>query len=634
MQIVVLGMHRSGTSAITNLLHEMGAHVGDSAELLSPMGCNPEGFWERQDVEAVNDALLSSFNVSWDMPGNLALADLSPKAESDFLQTAQPIVDALNAHKPWAVKDPRFSLLLPQWLPLLDFPLAVLCWRHPVEVARSLKSRDGFPINYGLALWEWYTIAALRATEGIPRLFVSYNELMEDAPRGAAKLYQGCLDLGVSGLSELSAEQAEAIISPKLHRERATAEISGEFLNAQQSELLSWLDNPRDAFAGTVSEGARETLAGVGSLMREVKAANQRTAAANEGLKRSQARTLTCMHWTDGLSDASDVLLRSWSWKIGQYVGKAAGILSRASGGGPDDFLKKTCGEYRNWKKKRDLNVIALVAAYNEERLIATCLDNLISQGIGVYLIDNESTDRTVEIARQFEGCGLIGHETLHRKGCFSQNSLMHREEDIAQELDADWFIRVDVDEIPRPPSGFASLPSAFAAVEDRGFNAVEFMEYSFVATQEHPEHRPEDFQKTMLWYYPHQPFRPHLIRAWRRSFERVDLATTGGHEARFTGRKIYPELFILKHYAYMSRDWVIDKYIGKDFDPAEADKNTWQRILREEDIILPSERELRRYTSDAELDPSSPRVRRFIAEPGHQRGNLRGFPKTDRQPA
>jgi glycosyltransferase involved in cell wall biosynthesis len=65
----------------------------------------------------------------------------------------------------------------------------------------------------------------------------------------------------------------------------------------------------------------------------------------------------------------------------------------------------------------RSIRVIALLASYNEERFIAGCLENLIGQGLQVYLIDNESTDNTVAIAERYAGRGLIGIETLPRAG-------------------------------------------------------------------------------------------------------------------------------------------------------------------------------------------------------------------------
>ena len=97
------------------------------------------------------------------------------------------------------------------------------------------------------------------------------------------------------------------------------------------------------------------------------------------------------------------------------------------------------------------MRVIAILATYNEERFVAGCLENLIGQGLQVYLVDNDSTDRTVAIAERYAGRGLIGIETLPRAGLFSLRQQCARKETLAATLDADWFIHVDADQIILP---------------------------------------------------------------------------------------------------------------------------------------------------------------------------------------
>src|ERR1700721_1468338 len=101
------------------------------------------------------------------------------------------------------------------------------------------------------------------------------------------------------------------------------------------------------------------------------------------------------------------------------------------------------------------MRIIAMLATYNEERFIAGCLEHLIGQGVDVYLMDDSSSDATVEIASRFLNKGLIGIETLVRNGTFALLPQLKRKEDLAQTLDADWFMHIDADEIRLPPSGF-----------------------------------------------------------------------------------------------------------------------------------------------------------------------------------
>src|SRR5438552_2587016 len=110
------------------------------------------------------------------------------------------------------------------------------------------------------------------------------------------------------------------------------------------------------------------------------------------------------------------------------------------------------------------MHVVAVVAAYNEARFIRSCLEDLIAQGIEVYLLDNASTDETVAIAEKYLGRGLAAIEHCPRDGQYSWRPLLQRKERIVSTVSADWFMHVDADEIRRcPPHLGRSLPDAFA---------------------------------------------------------------------------------------------------------------------------------------------------------------------------
>lgn len=95
------------------------------------------------------------------------------------------------------------------------------------------------------------------------------------------------------------------------------------------------------------------------------------------------------------------------------------------------------------------MRVVAILAAYNEERFIGGCLEHLFAQGVETYLIDNASTDRTVEIAERYRGRGLIDIENFPRAdGVYKWRAMLERKEKLAVALDADWFMHMDPDEI------------------------------------------------------------------------------------------------------------------------------------------------------------------------------------------
>ena len=264
------------------------------------------------------------------------------------------------------------------------------------------------------------------------------------------------------------------------------------------------------------------------------------------------------------------------------------------------------------------MRVIAIIATYNEARFIGACLEHLHAQGVDAYLIDNQSEDETVEIARRHSGHGLVGSEIFPRDGVFRWRRLLRRKEELAARLDADWFLHLDPDEIALPPPGSATLAQAFAEADAAGCNAVEFDEYTFVATRESPDHDHAAFRGTMHWYYPFAPSPVHRLIAWKRQSVPVDLATTGGHVVDFPRRRVFPRRFALRHYLFLSAAHAARKYVDKRFDPDELRDgwHGWRPTLREDRIRLPRQAELRVARSDADLDPGAPRLRHCLEWP------------------
>jgi glycosyltransferase involved in cell wall biosynthesis len=262
-------------------------------------------------------------------------------------------------------------------------------------------------------------------------------------------------------------------------------------------------------------------------------------------------------------------------------------------------------------KRKDSVHVVAMLSAYNEERFIAGCLEHLFEQGVEAYIIDNCSTDRTVEIAERYLHNGLIGIETLPRGELHKPQLLLERKEQLAMTLEADWFMHVDPDEVRLPPRSDRTLAQAFAEVEARGYNAVNFMEFTFVPTQEAPDHDHPHFQQTMRWYYPFLRRFPQRLNAWKRQRKKVKLVPSGGHRVQFRGLRMYPEPFKMRHYIFLSVPHALHKYSNRKHDPAIVQRYPgWGRMrasLTPEKIQLPSQKELRPYTSDDELDPSNP---------------------------
>ena len=178
MQVFVLGMHRSGTSALARVLNLMGLYFGGENIGTGRSSENVKGFWERRDVRDLNDAILAAASADWDVVSDLDLDGLPAESKAGYVSAAADVVLTLDGHRPWFVKEPRLCVLYPIWHQVLETPFAIHIHRNPLAVARSLERRNGIPIPAGLALWEYYNARALSATDGVPRHFLGYEDLM------------------------------------------------------------------------------------------------------------------------------------------------------------------------------------------------------------------------------------------------------------------------------------------------------------------------------------------------------------------------------------------------------------------------------------------------------------------------
>ncbi len=186
MTIFILGMHRSGTSAITRLVGDIGAYIAPNSLLLPASEDNPQGFWERKDVLSINRALLSAQNCNWyQIQGFNSTRPPPPELH----QPMQTCINELSAHAPFVVKDPRFCLTLPYWLPYLPDIKIILALRHPASIAHSLYLRNALPLEQGLALWENYMTHALENIAGLPVIKCHYEKLIAEPEAEIAALH-------------------------------------------------------------------------------------------------------------------------------------------------------------------------------------------------------------------------------------------------------------------------------------------------------------------------------------------------------------------------------------------------------------------------------------------------------------
>jgi len=195
-QIVVLGMHRSGTSSVAGLLARFGVHVGPADDLLVGPD-NPKGHYESARLHGACLRRLAAAGGDWKHPPTHAPAD----SVDAFRREIGALVDEFDARRPWLIKEPRLCLVARELLPLLTRPAFVHVVRDAQAVAASLAARDGMDGDAALALWERYTRDAFAASTGWPRLLVDYDALCAEPLRAARALLADLQALGIDGVT-------------------------------------------------------------------------------------------------------------------------------------------------------------------------------------------------------------------------------------------------------------------------------------------------------------------------------------------------------------------------------------------------------------------------------------------------
>ena len=198
--ILVLGMHRSGTSVITRGLTTMGVKLGD--RLMPPVeGNNDKGFWEDLDVYALNVKMLEALGRNWHFLLPVSEEEAEALCDQGFLTQAVELLEKkVAACTVFGLKDPRMAKLQPFWqrvFKLCDFGVYyILPVRNPASIASSLLKRDAMPFEKSYFLWVGHTLAALLGSSGKNRIFIDYDQLLS-APDEQLERMSVFLDLGI-----------------------------------------------------------------------------------------------------------------------------------------------------------------------------------------------------------------------------------------------------------------------------------------------------------------------------------------------------------------------------------------------------------------------------------------------------
>jgi len=334
--LIILGMHRSGTSLLAGSCRLLGADLG--GHMMDARQDNVMGFWEHDEIVRIHDGILERLGFAWD--DVRALPDKwwtyqgiqGPRAELKAVLQRDFGTASLGC-----VKDPRLCRLLPLWQELLKElgwePLYLLSTREPGEIVASLKSRNGFSAEKSTLLTLRYLLDAEAASRGGKRVSLDYADLLKD--------WQGTLkpawsQLGLAWPSDAATLDAEMgrFVHKELRHHGATdglprgtlGKLAQDTYKALRAGTVATLDEGRDQL-NTMAAGYDQILAGLYAELRaqtklledkerEIKhVVEERGVHAGLALARAQE-----IEWQRGelreLQDKYNRIMNSLSWSL------------------------------------------------------------------------------------------------------------------------------------------------------------------------------------------------------------------------------------------------------------------------------------------------------------------------------
>jgi hypothetical protein len=325
---ILLGMHRSGTSALAGVLGLCGLTVPKT--MVPASETNQRGFWEPAAIKAFNDEALQRLGSTWHELFPTRWPDLGERELNHLRQRAFALLaDEYERGTHILLKEPRMCRLLPLWQPVLEelanrvaYPFII---RNPVEVAKSLHERNGFDLSHGQLLWARYMLDAEFHTRGKRRAVVSYAMLLEDF-RSAVTRIAKAADLPID-IAQVDVGAIDEFLAPDLrhHKELDEAGVAGEAPSVTDTYriLNSW------------SEGQSESAADydkLDSLRNELDQIAVSIAGIFESARRDRKRWVDARNQVERNSSELARLRRSFEQvaKTGEEQSQKISELSRA----------------------------------------------------------------------------------------------------------------------------------------------------------------------------------------------------------------------------------------------------------------------------------------------------------------
>lgn len=409
MQIIVLGAHRSGTSAVARIINMLGAYAFSEGTSNGVNDENSKGFWERKDIRKINDEFLWANNWDWHLVSSFNLEKATPRSVATYQREFRKILLDLESQRPWVIKEPRLSLLFPLIRSMLEIPFIVHVYRDPLESALSLNKRNKIPVEYGLALWESYNLNIINETEGLEHITISYNNLMENSFSCVETLYKALVSSGMTMLRMPSRKEVEAFISPDLYRQRNTSPKETPQTYHLYQKLYSSMNEssaPGKKSKLKLSEESQYQLQKhhnlVASIVNKKKYHPEPFNNQLDSFAKDVNKTVfNLQHLLKEMETAQQSLKKSWTWKIGSSIVNSIRTLSlRGSSLTAFDRFNEISQKFRtgfdavNLTNKPSVDIV--ICVHNALEDTRRCIDSVIKNSSGNYrlIIINDGSDK------------------------------------------------------------------------------------------------------------------------------------------------------------------------------------------------------------------------------------------------
>nr|WP_152029920.1 hypothetical protein [Pseudomonas sp. LPH1] len=283
--ILVLGMHRSGTSALSGAMSILDVYLG--SQLMKPLDQNPKGFYENILLYKINERILKEIGSGWD---DVFFKEEKLSSIKCVDELTQVLKEEFQDSPLFAIKDPRLAYLFPLYIQALSnlgvAVKVVVPFRNPVEVAGSLSRRNGFSQEKGLLLWAYHFLLSEKLSRDFPRVFTQFDELIQ-SPKEVFELIDSKLDLNIASRFELKKDELQEFLTPDLKHHNVSLESFSENVPGIIREIVDQVSHLNEVDSTEKLDSLRNQLFENQSLFynADIRSAIGELAHAKQGLQ-------------------------------------------------------------------------------------------------------------------------------------------------------------------------------------------------------------------------------------------------------------------------------------------------------------------------------------------------------------